>query len=292
MSLLPTIVIMLLIVGGMRHFHLLNNLDFYHVDDPQQLGVLYDAGTTNVEMRFQKLTYMGYDYEIDGERVGGYYYVWVNGKFMVVLLDSDETIICDYLVQGQLKKDPAAYNYILSECAESVGIEQQHLETITYDYLISEVDYPKTFYMIVKAALIIAFAVIILSIIEGIVYWFYPWKHPQIRQMKGYRDKKLLTGDINRQLHDALVYETGNCYVTRKYLVIWTPFRTDIIVLRDIDVVSRHKETKKILPWMPPRDVYKLIISNANGAIFEHDFHDEKILDTILPYIQKKKRDR
>ena len=33
-------------------------------------------------------------------------------------------------------------------------------------------------------------------------------------------------------------------------------------------------------------------ISNANGAIFEHDFHDEKILDTILPYIQKKKRDR
>lgn len=110
--------------------------------------------------------------------------------------------------------------------------------------------------------------------------------------MKGYRDKKLLTGDINRQLHDALVYETGNCYVTRKYLVIWTPFRTDIIVLRDIDVVSRHKETKKILPWMPPRDVYKLIISNANGAIFEHDFHDEKILDTILPYIQKKKRDR
>ena len=70
------------------------------------------------------------------------------------------------------------------------------------------------------------------------------------------------------------------------------PFRTDIIVLRDIDVVSRHKETKKILPWMPPRDVYKLIISNANGAIFEHDFHDEKILDTILPYIQKKKRDR
>lgn len=28
MSLLPTIVIMLLIVGGMRHFHLLNNLDF------------------------------------------------------------------------------------------------------------------------------------------------------------------------------------------------------------------------------------------------------------------------
>lgn len=37
MSLLPTIVIMLLIVGGMRHFHLLNNLDFYHVDDPQQL---------------------------------------------------------------------------------------------------------------------------------------------------------------------------------------------------------------------------------------------------------------
>ena len=166
MSLLPTIVIMLLIVGGMRHFHLLNNLDFYHVDDPQQLGVLYDAGTTNVEMRFQKLTYMGYDYEIDGERVGGYYYVWVNGKFMVVLLDSDETIICDYLVQGQLKKDPAAYNYILSECAESVGIEQQQLETITYDYLISEVDYPKTFYMIVKAALIIAFAVIILSIIE------------------------------------------------------------------------------------------------------------------------------
>ena len=292
MSLLPTIVIMLLIVGCMRHFHLLNNLDFYHTDDPRQLSSLYKSETKNVEMRFQKLTYMGYDYEVDGERVGGYYYAWVNGKFMVALLDSDETIICDYLVQGQLKKDPAVYNYILSQCAESAGIDQKQLENITYDYLISEVDYPKTFYMIVKVALILAFAVILLWIIEGVIYWFFPWNHPQIRRMKGYHNKKLLVGDINRQLHDALVYETGNYYVTRKYLVIWTPFRTDIIVLRDIDVVSRHKETKKILPWMPPRDVYKLIISNANGVIFEHDFLDENTLDTILSYLHTKKRDR
>ncbi len=48
------------------------------------------------------------------------------------------------------KEDAAVYSYILSQCAESAGMDTKQLEKMSYRYIISEVDYPKTFYRIVK----------------------------------------------------------------------------------------------------------------------------------------------
>ena len=69
---------------------------------------------------------------------------------MIVLIKSEEPVISDYVVQGQLKEDAAVYSYILSQCAESAGMDTKQLEKMSYRYIISEVDYPKTFYRIVK----------------------------------------------------------------------------------------------------------------------------------------------
>ena len=90
--------------------------------------------------------------------------------------------------------------------------------------------------------------------------------------------------DMNRQLHDAVVYENHNCYVTKRYLIISTLFRTDIILLRNIEVISKHTERRS----RTGRNIYKLIISNAAGMIYEHNFKDESIVDEIIPLLQKK----
>ncbi len=235
-------------------------------------------------MAFDKLQYMGYDYCMDGKRVGGYYCAWINDKFMIVLIDDTETVIRDYTVQGQLKKDPATCSYILSQCAESAGISKEQLEKITYDYMISEIDYPKTFYGIVKLAFYLALAMMALSLVEIVCCIFCPWYHPRIRHLQGVFDRKLVVRDINRQLHDAVVYESHNCYVTKKYLIISTLFRTDIVLLRNIEVISKHTERK----GRTGHNIYKLIISNAAGMIYEHNFKSESIVDDIIPLIQKK----
>ncbi len=59
---------------------------------------------------------------------------------------------------------------------------------------------------------------IALSILELIVCIFCPWLHPQIRRIKGVSDKRLLVRDINRQLHDALLYENKNYLITKNIL--------------------------------------------------------------------------
>lgn len=287
LSLIPAILIMVVILCCMRYFHLLNNLDFYSVERPSELQQLYESGITNVEMTFPQLHEMGYDYQLDGKKTGSYYYAWVDGKFMIVLIKSEEPVISDYVVQGQLKEDAAVYSYILSQCAESAGMDTKQLEKMSYRYIISEVDYPKTFYRIVKIALYLAFAMIALSILELIVCIFCPWLHPQIRRIKGVSDKRLLVRDINRQLHDALLYENKNYLITKKYFVVCSGLRTDIILLRDIDVVSRHKERKRIVPWRAEHPVYKLILSTANGRIYEYDFRNETIINDMLPYLSR-----
>ena len=204
---------------------------------------------------------------MDGKRVGGYYCAWINDKFMIVLIDDTETVIRDYTVQGQLKKDPATCSYILSQCAESAGISKEQLEKITYDYMISEIDYPKTFYGIVKLAFYLALAMMALSLVEIACCIFCPWYHPRIRHLQGVFDRKLVVRDINRQLHDAVVYESHN-----------------IVLLRNIEVISKHTERK----GRTGHNIYKLIISNAAGMIYEHNFKSESIVDDIIPLIQKK----
>ena len=150
--------------------------------------------------------------------------------------------------------------------------------------MISEIDYPKTFYGIVKLAFYLALAMMALSLVEIVCCIFCPWYHPRIRHLQGVFDRKLVVRDINRQLHDAVVYESHNCYVTKKYLIISTLFRTDIVLLRDIEVISKHTERK----GRTGHNIYKLIISNAAGMIYEHNFKSESIVDEIIPLIQKK----
>ena len=284
MSLLGSAVIMAVLAGLMVQFHLLGNFTFHTIKQLSDIPGLYNSGISNVEMAFDKLQYMGYDYCMDGKRVGGYYCAWINDKFMIVLIDDTETVIRDYTVQGQLKKDPATCSYILSQCAESAGISKEQLEKVTYDYMISEIDYPKTFYGIVKLAFYLALAMMALSLVEIVCCIFCPWYHPRIRHLHGVFDRKLVVRDINRQLHDAVVYESHNCYVTKKYLIISTLFRTDIVLLRNIEVISKHTERK----GRAGHNIYKLIISNAAGMIYEHNFKSESIVDEIIPLIQKK----
>jgi hypothetical protein len=169
-----------------------------------------------------------------------------------------------------------------------MNMELDQLKAVTYDYVISEVDYPYVFYTIVKAAFYIAITIIILSVIEAFIYIICPWLHPQIRRVRKIKNKRLMVGDINRSIHDTTIYHSRNVTITRKYMIITSLFRTDIIVLRDIEVVSKHKERKRLCLPGAERDVYKIIISNSEDMFYEHEFYDESIADSIMQIIQKR----
>jgi hypothetical protein len=287
MTLIPIIAILTLMVWGMHHFKLLNNLDFAKVNSLNELDEVYEAGTENVEMTFDKLSYLGYDYKLNGKTAGGYYYAFLDDMCVVVLIDSNETSLYDYTVKGVVKNDNTLYSYVLTQCAEDMNLELEQLKAVTYDYVISEVDYPYAFYTIVKAAFYVAVIIMILSVAEALIYIVCPWLHPQIRRVKKIKNKRLLVRDINRSIHDTTIYHNKNVTVTRKYLIITSLVHTDIIILSDIEVISKHKERKRSLIPGTRKAVYKLIISNSEDMFYEHEFPEESTIDEMMRFLRR-----
>lgn len=287
MALLPAVVILLIIIASMAHYNLLGNLEFHQIKNLEDLDAAYYDNIENVQITFQEIDNMGYDYTLNGKKAGSYYYAFLDGKCVILLVDSDEARLYDYTVKGQLKQDNTMYNYLLGQCADAVGFSLDQMKSVTYRFVISEVDYPRVFYGIVKTAFYLAVLIVVFSIVEGLVCIAFPWLHPQMRKLKGVSSRRLIAGDINRQIHDAVRFDRGNVIVTKKYLIISTWMYTDIIILKEIEVISKHKERKKV--FLGEKTVFKLIISNSRDMFYEHEFKNEDILDEMIPLIKRKR---
>lgn len=289
MTVLPALIILTVILCGISYFKLFQNLEFEKIDTLHQLDVAYEDNIRNVELTLDRADYLGYDYYLDGKKNGRYYYSFMDDKCLILLIKSDEDVLLDYTVKGRMKLDNTLYDYILGQCAEDMGITTEQLKSVTYDYVISEAEYPAAFSKIIKVAVIFVIGISLFTVFEGIIWIFLPWRHPQIKNTHGIGEPKLAVRDINRQMHDALMLKQGNVMVTRKYLIVSSLFKTDIIRLRDIEVISKHKERKRSFPWIHGKDVYKLIISNSGDMFYECEFPNEALVDEILPLLRSKK---
>ena len=288
-SLIPVAIIIAAVIVVMQHYDLFSNLEFYDMDDASQIEEAYEDGITNVTITFEKLTNMGFDYKENGEKTGSYYYSYSEGKIVIVLIDREEEVLYDYQVKGRIREDSAAYSYIISHCADIAGIDKSNLEFVTYDYIISEMSHPVLYYTVIKITLGVVLLIVLVSLADIFASVFVPWMHPQIRRIRGKFDKKLMVRDLNRQLRYYLIYKREGCYVTKKYLVLCTPLCTDIIIRQKTEAVSRHKETRKNPFLVRGKNVYRLIISSADGTIYEHDFKDKSVCNEVYEIIQKNK---
>ncbi len=284
-SLIPVAILIAAVIIAMQHYDLFTNLDFYSLDDPSQIEQAYEDGISNVTITFEKLSNMGFDYMESGEKAGSYYYSYSDGKIAIVLIDREEEVLYDYQVKGRIKEDSAAYSYIISHCADIAGIDKSSLEFVTCDYIISEMSHPVLYYTVIKLAICVIFLIILVSFMDIFASIFIPWMHPQIRMMRGKFDKKLFVRDLNRQLRYYLIYKGDGCYITKKYMVLCTPLHTQVIIRQKVEAVSRHKETKKSFLFVGGKNVYRLIISSANGIIYEHAFKSKQACNEVYEVI-------
>lgn len=288
MTLVPALLILLFAGFIMLKFDVISNVASYKYDSADEITKAYESGKYNVEMEVSYLRSLGYDYMEDGEKAGEYYYSYIDGKYMIFLLENDGEVLHNYTVKGRLVRDNTAYNYILEQCAEDIGIATDQLKEMAYGFVINELDKTCDIYRMIIVIIAVVIGVICILIIECLIWMLFPWLHPQLRKEKSLGDLKYAMRDINRQIHDAAKLKLGNVIVTRKYFIISTLYKTDIIRLQDIEVISKHMERKRT--FGRTKTVYRLIISNSKSLFYQHEFTDEAMLDKIMPLLKRKKR--
>lgn len=286
LSMLPAMVVLVAMMAMMYHFEIAKKFTFEYADGPDELQRIYAEEVYNVKLHVDRADYLGYEYYLDDNLAGRYYYSFIDGKCIIFLIDSKEDVILDYTVKGMIKADTAIYQYLISQCADDMGIDVEQLQNVTYDYVISEVDYPEFFYGIVQLVIFVVICIIIITILEGIYRILFPWKTPSVKSINGVANGRLVVKDLNNQLKNCLLLKQKNILVTEKYLVAPSVFHTDVIMIDNIEVLSKHMERKR--SFGRSRDVYKLIISDSEDMFYEQEFENEQMIDEIIPLLEKK----
>ncbi|MGN0396352.1 MAG: hypothetical protein ACI4EF_13395 [Coprococcus sp.] len=287
MSILPALIVIIVMMILITHFNISERLSFEYLGSPAALDSSYEKRTYNVCFHIDRADYMGYDYYLDDKLAGRYYYAFIDGRCMVFLIDSRDDVILDYDVKGVVKADTALYQYLISQCALDMGIDTEQFQKVTYDYVISEVDYPKVFYEIIRLVIILILLISMIIVLEGIYHIIFPWKTRSVKSINGVANGKLVVKDLNNQLRDKLLLKQKDIIVTEKYLVAPSLFHTDVILIDHIEVLSKHMERKKHL-LLKNRDIYKLIISDSEDMFYEQEFENEQLIDEVIPLLEKK----
>ncbi len=284
----PALLVFTVLMGLISHFNIMDRFTFkqlINTEIPESSAI---NKSDNVKIHIDHAEYMGYDYYLDNKKAGRYYYTFIDGKCIVMLINSKEDVISDYDIKGVIKEDTTLYRYLLNQCANDMDMNIEQLEQITYDYVISEVDYPENFYNMVQLFIALLIVMMLFHILQGIYWLIFPWKTPSVKSINGVANGKLVIHDLNKQLRDKILLEQKDIIVTEKYIIAPSLLHTDVILIDHIEVLSKHMERKKHLLFRN-RDVYKLIISDSEDMFYEQEFENEKLIDEVIPLLEQKR---
>lgn len=288
---LPAIVVLFVLFILLTRFSVFSQIRSMNIDDYEsyEVGVenLYLNKTTNVTVTLKNLYYTGFDYYVDGEIEGAYYYTMEKDKFCLVLIDTKapEMFIESLKIKGKIIKDNIAANHIMDSFARENNVDQALLEGYCFDYIISEPDYPHSYIVMLNVFFAIPIILAILIILYTIIVWFNPKLHSQCKQLEQYGEIEAIIEEIDSQLRNQLLFKKSKIYITRDYMIVNYFHRTDVIKLDYIKYLSKNLVEKKEF-ISQATEVYRLTMSDPDTIFYEVDFVSEELIDDVVGYIR------
>ncbi len=252
-----------------------------------RLQVMYESDLKLVSYDAKNLYYSGYDYYIDGEVKGAYYYSTENGymNFFIIETDKPEMFIEEYTIEGEIVKDNISVTHIVNKLISSAGIKEEMVDNYYSYYVISELDYPSAYitlvYLLCMSPVIIC-GLIILYVLMIIVN---PATHSQCEQLKNYGKVRAVIKEINYELKKKLLYKRENIYITHNYMIISHLLKTEVIKLDMVKYMSKNI-VEKAISKNRSIEVYRLTISNPGIMFYEVDFMEEDFIDQVVTNIR------
>ena len=170
---------------------------------------------------------------------------------------------------------------MLSKFAVDTNLDYDDMLDLAYPRLISEIDYPYVYNIIVYVVIVLPMVVAVFIFCSSILFVFSPGKHPNGKQLLAFgTDKEAIIHEINSQIRHQLVMKTKHTLITKEYMIVKSLFVTDIIKIDYIQYISKHVNRKNIFTGR--KKIYKLTMSNPEKMFYEHNFVNQLEVDKIV----------
>lgn len=253
----------------------------------ERIALLFDEGTTNVKYIAKNLYYTGFDYYVDNKLKGAYYYSLENEQliFFLVKTENPRMNIEQVELKGKIIKDSMSTNHIMNQFALENDIDYELLREFSSEYIISELDYPYSYIMLVYIFFALPIIICVLILIYAILVWTNPAMHVQSRQLAEYGSPAAIIEELNLQLKNHLIFKKSNIYITEDYMIVNYFTKTDVIKLDYIKFLSKDIIEKQII-FRNKTKIYRLTMSNPEKMFYEVDFVSENLINDIVDYIR------
>lgn len=289
MALTPVVVYVFIVGILIFNFPILDKVDNYAISSIEELEQVQLDGFYNVSMTIKKATYSGYDYYENNNKVGSYYFTIIDGKGLLVLIKGRQHIdtLENYKLKGKIVNNSPSLEYIFNQFSKETGLEYSEVDSIIYNGIISELDYPYVYNFLVYFIVIFPAFITILVVTANIVYVYYPHTRPQARQLLAFgTSKEEVINEINSQIKCRIVDKTKHSIITEEYIIIHDWMKTDVIKIDYIKYISKHTDVIRIF-GSQNKMVYKLTMSNPEKMFCEHNFYDLKEVDIVTEHLIK-----
>lgn len=234
-----------------------------------------------VQTSHVNLHYTGYDYWLNGELTGHYYYQLEDAYCRFYILPAvsgcpAEAQLNDLTVTGRAVLFTETTDEILSVMAEQLHWNKDGLLEITDPYIINTLVYLPFRERILFAALIICFFISIFSIVRMLLYIINPLESPACRHLKKYGKLSKIIKEVEQELTDSCIIRTNNMALTPNYLIEFSEDVSAIVPLSSVLWTYKHSQLHRT--WKFKKKMrYSLHVVTNKGD--NYTFKNKKISD-------------
>ncbi len=266
----------------------LKEFNSFKLDDISYAESFINDYKMNVSYDISGAEKAGYDYTINGEKAGEYYYLYRNDSlYFIVLRDSDikkfET--GNKVFYFRITTDDLFIKQVTADLSDSFDENPENLNGFVNPIILNAFEYPYIRLISVPVIFYISVFFGILVILYILLILIRPSVSVLVKPLAQFGKKKDVIKELDEELESKVLYCYENCYVTENYLVIIYVSRLEIVRLDDIKYLSKHVEEKKGL--LSNGKIFRLTASNVDKLYFEHDFDSEEAIDQIIYYIRR-----
>lgn len=216
-----------------------------------------EEGHEYMEVTLSRLIYSGYNYMKDSDVYGGYYYDLTDSSDCVFFLLEPveardyESAIYNVTIRVRVIETNGIFDNMLEMFSSTIDWTPEGVSGVTKPYVLSEMDYNFTTYLVI-------FILVITSMVYGIALFIYnlifviaPWLSPRILYPKLQFDGSLFKlnrfmGKVAEEMNNPRVCE-GGMYITEHFFVNVDKTEFCIIPINRIRFAYEHSTLKSFL---------------------------------------------
>ena len=184
----------------------------------------YFRNSSYVTVTVSDLYYSGYDYYLDDQLCGHYYYTLSDNRMQVYLLRARMgteavSVYPTHTFTGLLTKNDSAVSMLILNLAQELDWTAEELADITDPYMVDEVSCYSTGTLFLLAAAFLCMLIGILLLLRDLLYLCFPKLSPGFIRLYHYGDPDRLLAQVEQQLADSCIIRTNDMALTPGYLV-------------------------------------------------------------------------